>query len=927
MRRLIFLIALIAACTDMQAQEKKSLMERMPGFVRWIAKNWNAKDSTYCYDTFYNWAGQIQNHTSQEFLRLETPEGINVNMESKRANKIGPYFGYRWLFFGNTFDFLARSEGKRRSEFTLSVNSQLFNIDIIRRRTGGDFRITKFDIYEDDLSPLVGGAKVGEDVTCDITGVNINMFLNHKKFSNPAGYSNGAIQLKSVGSPIVGLGFTRHKVTTSFVDRLSEHLYKNSEYHDMLIDPVSSVMLLDMQRMPNYIRINDLHAQVGFAYNWALSRRFLISGTAIVMPSVKFAKYKSDGSSWYRFQKEYRNDPEYGGLVKELEHKRFMRDVEPEDEAERWEFVQDFYENGLGPRDYQGTAFNLNSMFKASMTYNHNRWRAGVVGKLSNYYYSKTEGDAHLQVNNTYYDVSLYVGYCFGRKKQFRYDGEKRNQYIRAALTKREKAEVGDVNPVSNIGKCTWSKNVKYKTDCIDLNFGDCDLVMGEDGRFGKFIVEDGFVTEGMDPDNLVTPGEEYNLDKDGKMEISVGHKMSYRTANWWKSHIEKEQTHRQVYPDMLHYALKGRLELNLRGRVFGTRKPVKLVLDDFYICHGRDGSSFVEFGCKDLRRRSTYSLTGNVQVEGSKNNYRLFLEEGDTPTEIDIYVSRVKERNSRWMGMCDDDKPMSWICIPGTHDAGTSTIPESQIYWTAHTQNFPVIEQTRDGIRCFDIRLKEDMHFGHTFKCLETFDETLEEWDHFLCENPSECIIAMIGSDEGGKWSETMKENYRNLINKYAHRFVDEFDGATRLGDVRGKILIIRRQEACPFGKLLQFEDNAVFEDNNFHVADEYKQFKTRRKLASVNKHIRAAFEEQDCRKWYITFNTISWSPRRHTPYQYANGGSHIRKPMNRSLYEIIEQKDYTEFGIIMLDFYNDHGDYSKLVDTIIEANFDDKE
>ena len=181
-----------------------------------------------------------------------------------------------------------------------------------------------------------------------------------------------------------------------------------------------------------------------------------------------------------------------------------------------------------------------------------------------------------------------------------------------------------------------------------------------------------------------------------------------------------------------------------------------------------------------------------------------------------------------------------------------------------------------------------------------------------------------MVGSDEGGKWSDEMKENFQQIIDKYPHRFTQDFNARTSMSDARGKILVIKRQEACPFGKLLKFTDNAIFDYDCFHVEDVYKEHKTWKKIKLVEKNIRDAYENEDPDKWFITFNSIAWSPRRHNPYSYAWGDAkNIRYPMNRSLSDIIELKDYTDFGIVYLDFYNNRGEKPQVVETIIRSNF----
>lgn len=935
-RRLLAISLAILSCGTICAQdtavytEKRSFVDKLPKPLRWIARNWSAKDSLYCYDTFYNWAGQLQDNMSMEYLNVKG-SGFDIGMNSKFSNKIGPYFGYQWLFFGTTWDFGVRSEGKRRSEFQLNINSQLFNIELIRRRTGGDFRLNRFKLgygsHYDDIGPILTSLSAGDDVEYSFTGFNINYFINHKKFSNPAGYSNGAIQIRSVGSPIVGLGYIhQHMKSEIFKNKFMPMTTR--EEADAFMDGLSknAQFASAFGNMPRDFSVKDLHLQLGYAYNLVFSRRLLLSVTAIASPGIKWVTNEYEPSFYYNIVS---NTAKETGLSPQQIHDLIFKDMNLRNEMladmPTEEMAQRAYDiESWGGSRHKKVLFGLNVMGRASLTYNMNRWRAGIIGNWNWYKYKHTSEGIEYAMDNKFWSASVYVGYSFGRKKEFRYDGEKRNQYIRAALTKKQIAEVNDTTPKGNLGKNQSLGLQKYRTDDIDINVNGCDLVKGPDGTYGSFELEDGYITEGTDPENRLRPGTVLTIDEDGEFEIPVGHKMSYRTGNWWKSQLSRTETHRQVYPDLLHYALKGKLTLYLRGRVFETRKPVKLVLEDFYLCHGRDGSSFIEVGSKNLRRRSTYSLSGTVKVEGNNaHNYRIYIDEGKGSECFEITMSRVKQRNSNWMSKCPDHQPISRMCIPGTHDAGTSTIPESQIYWTAHTQNFPIIDQTLDGIRCFDIRLKEDMKYGHTFKCLESFDETLMEWDEFLNEHPSEFIIAMIGSDEGGrKWSTTMQNNYRQLIAKYPHRFVEQFSGSTPLKDVRGKILVIRRQESCPYGKLLTFSDNTVFENNGFHVADEYKKFKTRKKLAAVEQHIRQAYEDEDSTRWYITFNSTSWSPRRHTPYQYAQGGNRIRKPLNQSLYEAIELKDYTDFGIVMMDFYNNKGDSPKLVETIIKAN-----
>ena len=70
---------------------------------------------------------------------------------------------------------------------------------------------------------------VGDDVRYDITGLNVNIFTNHRRYSNPAAFSNGAIQLRTAGSPVIGIGYTHQKLRknpsrTYFIDKMQKKL-------------------------------------------------------------------------------------------------------------------------------------------------------------------------------------------------------------------------------------------------------------------------------------------------------------------------------------------------------------------------------------------------------------------------------------------------------------------------------------------------------------------------------------------------------------------------------------------------------------------------------------------------------------------------------------------------------------------------------
>lgn len=466
---------------------------------------------------------------------------------------------------------------------------------------------------------------------------------------------------------------------------------------------------------------------------------------------------------------------------------------------------------------------------------------------------------------------------------------------------------------------------IKYRHDRLSFIFTNTDLVKGPNGNFGKFTIEESCVATEQDPYNYLSPGKVIEINSDGDFVFKCGHKKSKEVAEWINERMPAKNGVWNELSKTEHYAMKGTLTFYLRGRVFKTRNVVKVKLNDFYIVHGKEnGTNYFSWGCNTMENKSMGSITCQMTING--HQYRLHMQLGhDEDSEIYTTFTQIMPKNSNWMKGISDNTPIGKLCIPGTHDSGTASVASLRNIFgtTAHCQNFTIPDQIVDGIRFFDMRIKSSLIFGHTFDCSERFDDAIEYMNQHLKKYPSEVFFVMVGSDEGGKWSPTMIHNYDSLINVYKNIFLDDFKPSTPLGKVRGKIIMIKRQEDCPYGKLLKFEDNTTFTYDFFQVEDCYKYYKTADKCEVIRKNLRDAFLDENNDKFYITFASIAWHPSHKTPFQKAWGAKLVRYPINPMLTEFLYAQSYTNFGAIMLDFYNCHGESPRLVESIISANY----
>lgn len=391
--------------------------------IKWIIKNWTAKDSAYCRPSPYSGGIELQDRMSQEYITFES-EGYSFVTSSKVANRIGPYFGYGGVFAGSTFNVFAK-KAPNRSELTANVNSQLFNIELTYRRTGGDFRMDKFTIDTGDNHPVditsgmgLAGSDIGEYFSNNLTGVSINYFFNHKRYSNPAGFTRGAVQVRSAGSFSLGARFAHQKMrfdfyddndVTTFLD-LAENLYESPgpQYGTNLIallggvedNEAAQITSMIFTRSPSQMKVNDLSLQTGYAYNWVIIPNLLFSTHAIVAPGMKWLNYYSRGTMAYDICSLEGTLHAFDEPLSQALQKRHIA-FDPD------HILEDYF----GPVSRQDLVFDVNFYTRASITYRHGNWRIG-----SRFLYSAYScKSSNSTLRDRYWDLRFIIGYDFGK--------------------------------------------------------------------------------------------------------------------------------------------------------------------------------------------------------------------------------------------------------------------------------------------------------------------------------------------------------------------------------------------------------------------------------------------------------------------------------------------------------------------------------
>ena len=196
---------------------------------------------SYCYD-YYRFSA----HDSKQSVTL-TPGS---------CNKVGLYFGWRWIFLGYSFDV---SGNKPQTDLNFSFYTAAVGIDLFYRKQSEGYKIRRLNgFYQNENKELTDYNHHFDGLTVTQNGLNLYYIFNNKKFSYRAAYSQTTNQRISAGSFILGLSYNEQ----SF-------LFDHSRFDAPIREQ------LDNELKFKDVRYKDFSINFGYSYNWVFKKDFL----------------------------------------------------------------------------------------------------------------------------------------------------------------------------------------------------------------------------------------------------------------------------------------------------------------------------------------------------------------------------------------------------------------------------------------------------------------------------------------------------------------------------------------------------------------------------------------------------------------------------------------------------------------------------
>ncbi len=342
-------------------KQKRGFFGTIGKFVTNIFDAFSNVDTTYIEPQHYNYTVMMQNTNNYERYTLSSKSGQTMTFAPKPSIKVGPYFGWQWLFLGYTFDVNHLKNGSNKTELDFSFYTALFGIDLYYKKAGEDFKLRSMKNADDNLKINFKDLPF-DGVKVDTKGFDVYYIFNHRKFSYPAAYSQSTCQKKSCGSALLGVGYTSNSISLDYnkLEKTVNDYVKTQPQIEQQEFKIDSGLKFDK------VKYMSVSVSGGYAYNWVFARNFLFNASL----SLALAYKHSSGDN----------------------------------QIDKGKYNFDFKN------------FNLDGVGRFGVVWNNTRWFVGANYIIHSYYYHKSR----FSTNNYVGKMNVYVGLNFGKKKKYR---------------------------------------------------------------------------------------------------------------------------------------------------------------------------------------------------------------------------------------------------------------------------------------------------------------------------------------------------------------------------------------------------------------------------------------------------------------------------------------------------------------------------
>jgi hypothetical protein len=314
------------------------------------------RDSNYIQVQDYNWCAMTQFTSRFELYEISVGQDLKMRVAPKMRNRVGPFFGWRWAFFGYNIDLKSIFMNGDDTDLSASIYSSAFGIDLFYRRVGGNYNIRSFNFNGIDYSDVLK-ERPFDGINIGMTRISLYYVFNYKRYSHQAAFSQTNRQLRSAGSPMAGFSYSHNRLIVDW-NKFNE-LVSTVQAKDVTFDGMFEK------------QVNDEYSLMGgYGYNWVFSKYWLFASE--LTASIGYVHH----------------------------HQKIDKDGEGVDTGIK-------FLNTIG--DFTRKNLSLNGNLRLSVLYNNGPWFFGTQGVFFYYQY----GNGNLTTRNLLGCAYVFVGLNF----------------------------------------------------------------------------------------------------------------------------------------------------------------------------------------------------------------------------------------------------------------------------------------------------------------------------------------------------------------------------------------------------------------------------------------------------------------------------------------------------------------------------------
>ena len=263
-------------------QKKPSFFKRAYYFLDRIFSP--PRDSTYIDVQDYNWCAEVQLTNRFEMYEIDNDENFLLRVAPKIRTRIGPFFGWRFAFFGYNID-IKSIFNHDDIDLSGSIYSSAFGLDLFYRRVGGNYNIKRLVMNNTSYSANLRNVPF-DGMNVGMSRISFYYVTNYKRYSQQAAFSQTHRQIRSAGSLLFGAAYAHNRIVVDW-NKLTDIINTQCGTH---IEP---------NEITGYQKNDEITISVGYGYNWVFARNWLAAGelSGGIGYLIQRADYKSAESS------------------------------------------------------------------------------------------------------------------------------------------------------------------------------------------------------------------------------------------------------------------------------------------------------------------------------------------------------------------------------------------------------------------------------------------------------------------------------------------------------------------------------------------------------------------------------------------------------------------------------------------------------